>query len=298
MVATRRLTELSRVASAKLQLPSGPVTVALSGGADSAALAYLCSETGVAFDTLHVDHGLPGSPRLARAAASVADRLSVPIETVSVEIGHGPSLEERARDARYAVFDKRNSTVLTAHTRDDNAETILINLVRGTGAAGLSGIPYHRPPNTYRPILSVGRSETRELAALAELPFYDDPMNEDPKITRNRLRQTVLPVLREINPQVVESLARAAAVLDRDSAFLDSLVPETRHGPGVPVAVVSTLPRPVADRLLQELLRTAGVGVTADRLDRVWSVANGESEGQDLAGGRRVIKRGALLVVE
>lgn len=298
MAATRRLTELTKAASAELKLPSGPITLALSGGADSAALAYICLDAGIALDALHIDHGLPASPRLAQAAASVADQLSVPLDTVKVEIGQGPSLEERARDARYAVFDRRETAVLTGHTRDDNAETILINLVRGTGAAGLTGIPYHRPPNTYRPMLSVSRNETRELAALAELPFYDDPMNDDPAITRNRVRQTLLPILREINPQVVENLARAASTLDRDSAFLDSLVPETGDAPGVPIAIVVTLPRPVADRLLQALLRTAGVGVTADRLERVWSVVNGEAVSQDLVRGLRVTRRGALVVVE
>lgn len=298
MAATRRLTELTKVALDKLQLPSGPVTVALSGGADSAALAYICLRAGATVDALHVDHGLPASPRLAAASSSVATQLSVPIESVAVEIEEGPSPEERARAARYSVFDTRDYPVLTAHTREDSAETILINLIRGTGPSGLTGIPYHRPPVTYRPILGVSRSETRELAILAGLPFFDDPMNEDPSLTRNRLRHNILPMLRAINPQVVESLARAATSLDRDGAFLDSLVPEEWNAPGVPVGVVLTLPRPVADRLLQRLLNDEGVGVSADRLERVWSVVRGESDGQDLAGGRRVTRRGALIVVE
>jgi tRNA(Ile)-lysidine synthase len=296
MAATRRLTELTKGALDKLMLPPGPVTVALSGGADSAALAFLCVEDGVEVSALHIDHGFPASPQLSEAAASVAARLSLRLETVTVEIGEGPSLEERARRARYAVLDARESPVLTAHTRDDSAETILINLIRGTGPAGLAGIPYHRPPVTYRPILSVARSETRELATLAELPFFDDPMNQDPSLTRSRVRHDVLPLLREMNPQVVESLARAGTALDRDNAFLESLAPEI-GSTGVPVSIVLTLPRPVGDRLLQRLLHDAGVGVTADRMERVWSVVRGDADSQDLAGGRRVERHDALVVI-
>lgn len=298
MAATRRLTELTKVALDKTQLPSGPVTVALSGGADSAALAYICLRAGVTVDALHVDHGLPASPRLAAASGAVATRLSIPIESAAVEIEEGPSPEERAREARYSVFDTRVNPVLTAHTRDDNAETILINLTRGTGPSGLTGIPYHRPPVTYRPMLDISRSETRELATLVGLPFFDDPMNQDPSLTRNRIRHNILPMLRAINPRVVEGLARAATSLDRDGAFLDSLVPETGDAPGVPTGLVLTLPRPLADRLLQRLLNDEGVGVTADRMERVWSVVRGETEGQDLAGGRRLTRRGALILVE
>jgi tRNA(Ile)-lysidine synthase len=298
MAATRRLTELAKVATAKLRLPAGPVTVALSGGADSAALAYLCAGSSREMGLVHVDHGLPASQRLAEAAKSIATALATPLETVSVVVEEGPSPEERAREARYQVFDTRDQTVLTGHTQDDNAETILINLIRGTGPAGLTGIPYHRPPNTYRPMLSISRSETRELAALAGLAFFDDPMNDDFALARNRVRHQVLPLLAEMNPRIVESLARTATAVDRDHAFLDSLVPETGESAGVPTALALTLPRPVADRLLQRILLESDVGVTADRMQRVWSVVTGETESQDLTGGRRVTRRGALVVVE
>ncbi len=134
MVATRRLIALVENALGRMSLPPGDLTIALSGGADSAALAYLarrCASSGV--KGLHVDHGLPGSSMLATAARGVATALGITLEVVIVEVALGPSPEEQARDARYPVFHSRSGPVLTGHTRDDDAETILINLVRGCG---------------------------------------------------------------------------------------------------------------------------------------------------------------------
>lgn len=297
MAETRRLTELAEVALDRMELPGVPVTVALSGGADSSALAFLVRRAGIEMSCLHVDHGLLGSPLMARAAGEVAGALGSPIQTTTVIVPGGASPEGQARVARYAAFDDVTGPLLTAHTRDDNAETVLINLVRGSGPDGLGGIPRFRPPHVYRPMLDVSRAETREMATLAGLPFVDDPMNSDQTLTRNRIRRSILPLLTALNPNVVESLARAGELLGRDAAHLQGQVPST-SGNSVAAGLVQTLPRPLADRLLMNLLRVCGVGVTADRLDRVWSVVLGESPRQDLAGGRIVMRRGALVVVE
>jgi tRNA(Ile)-lysidine synthase len=299
MAATRRLTELVGGARWRLDdLPGGPVTVGLSGGADSATLAYVALNAGLETSALHIDHRLPASPMLAEAAHAIAGRLGIPIETAAVQLGPGLVSEERARAARYAVFDGLARTLLTAHTRDDSGETMLINLFRGTGAAGLTGIPFHRPPNTYRPMLEVTRDRTREIAALAGLEFVDDPMNYDLSVTRNRIRHSILPLIREINPQIDEALARTAASLGRDAETVAQAVPPVRPGTGLPIGLVVTLPPAVADRLIMGLIEQAGIGVTADRIDRVWAVARGESERQDLAGGKTIARRGALLLVE
>ncbi|MFP4074338.1 MAG: tRNA lysidine(34) synthetase TilS, partial [Actinomycetota bacterium] len=220
MAETRRLSELVSGAQQRLVLPEGPVEVALSGGADSASLAYLCLESGLDVRALHIDHQLPASPMMARAAGDIAGKLGIELEVRQVTLAEGPSPEEQAREARYAELAERAGAILTGHTRDDSIETMLINLIRGTGPTGLTGIPSFRPPNIYRPMLAVTRSETREIATLAGLPFVDDPMNEDLSLTRNRIRLELLPVMRELNPQVEAALARTAATLERDRVYL------------------------------------------------------------------------------
>jgi len=297
MAATRRLTQLLASTSSRIDLPAGPLVVALSGGADSAALAYLAFHLGEKVTAVHVDHGLPDSPKMSVAAAAVADALDVSLTTIRVDVKRGPSLEEKARDARYNALHSLDATVLTGHTRDDGVETVLMNLIRGTGVRGLGGIPAHRPPNVYRPMLDVTRDETREIATLAQLPFVDDPMNQDLSLTRNRVRLELLPRMREINPQVVESLDRLSRVARAETELLDELA-APHLGPVIPISVLMTLPMPVAERVMHHALEAHGVGATADRIARMWQVATGKSDRQDLAEGRRVIRDGALLIIE
>lgn len=297
MAETRRLSELVSAAQQRLDLPEGPLEVALSGGADSASLAYLSIERGREVRAVHIDHQLPASPLMARAAGEVAAKLGIEMEVRQVDLPEGPSPEEQAREARYAVLAEREVPVLTGHTRDDSIETMLINLIRGTGPSGLTGIPSFRRPNIYRPMLAITRSETREIATLAGLPFVDDPMNEDLSLTRNRIRLELLPLMRELNPQVDVALARTAATLERDRVYLEERADE-HFGRALPVSAVTTLPRALADRVLRRALEENGIGPTSDRIGRMWSVASGESERQELAAGRVVVRRGALLVIE
>lgn len=308
MVETRRLTELVDSALERLRLPEGDLAVALSGGADSAALAFLCQKAGRQPRALHVNHGLTHSGRLEEAAVSVADSLGLELEVRRISVPEGASPEGQARQERYRAFTestREGESLLTAHTLDDNAETILANLIRGSGARGLSGIPYWRPAAVYRPILSVSRSETREIAALADLAFHDDPMNDDPALTRNWLRLEILPRLRGMNPQIADSLQRTAASLARDVDYLEGLAaseaPElaeaaARH----PVSRLLIAPRPVADRVLMLMLsQTIGrSSVTADRIDRIWSVVRGEAASQQLGKGSVARVEGPLLIVE
>lgn len=297
MVETRRLRQLVDSALPQLDLPEEGLVVALSGGADSAALAYLATESGREIGLVHVDHQLEASPMMARAAHGIGEVFDLPVETIVVDVGSGPSLEERARDARYQALEKTESVVVTGHTRDDSVETMLINLIRGTGPRGLAGIPRHRPPNIYRPMLNITRSETREIATLAGLPFVDDPMNADMSLTRNRIRSHILPLLRELNPQIDSALARTAEMLESDVDFLDQLA--SHHETGVlPVSLIATLPKVLADRVLHHALETQAIAATADRIGRMWSVVSGESQRQDLAEGRSVVRQGALLVIE
>ena len=298
MVATRRLTELVAATLSRSAFPDGRLVVGLSGGADSAALAHLALAAGAEVRALHIDHGLPGSAMMSAAAEEVAGTLGIDLETVTLELGRGPSLEEQARDARYAVFDRIDGPVLTGHTRDDNAETVLLNLIRGTGPAGLAGIPPYRPPVVYRPILDVTRAETREISGLAGLAFRDDPMNDDPGLTRNRVRQQLLPLMSSMNPRVVDSIARTASAVRADVDFLDSTIDHIDLSGGLAASLVLTLPPALGDRLLARLLARSGVGVTSDRLARARDVAATPAGRQDLADGLTVSRRGALIVVE
>ena len=176
------------------------MAIALSGGADSAALGLLASETlGDEVRAIHVHHGLRWSDSLREAANLVAKQLDLPLSIAEVEVLDG-SPEAAAREARYRVLTEFDDQVVTGHTKDDSVETVLINLVRGTGSGGLGGIPWHRPPNVYRPLLEVSRSETREIATLAGLEFFDDPMNEDLDLLRAAVRRRIVPELEALNP--------------------------------------------------------------------------------------------------
>jgi tRNA(Ile)-lysidine synthetase-like protein len=308
MAGSRRLNQLAEAVSARLDLPDGLLVVALSGGADSAALLYLCTDLGTKTRALHVNHGLAHSDMMESAAVDIAQRLGIDLDVVAVRVEEGPSPEGQARRARYAAFVDRigeGERLLTAHTRDDNVETVVFNLIRGTGPRGLGGIPHYRPHNVFRPMLTIARSETREIAALAGLPFVDDPMNDDPGLTRNVIRSRVIPMLVELNPRLSESIARMATTVASDSAYLDNEAAQVRilHGDdsvGVAVGDLLAVAKPLGDRLLKTMLtHTVGSeGVSAERVERLWSVARAERAAVELAAEVRVVRRGPLLVIE
>lgn len=295
MAGTRRLNQLREQMISRSRFPEGDLTVALSGGADSAALADLAVASGISTSALHVNHQWPASAELERAAAQVARDLGIELEVATVEVPNGPSPEAMAREARYEVFGKSDRSVLTGHTSDDNAETVLINLIRGTGISGLAGIPFHRPPNIWRPILELRRSETRELAALANLGFIDDPANSDPAFTRTQVRNQLLPALAEFNPRIVETLNQTAANLGKDVELIDSLVTDVSDQKTMPTSVLLTAPAALADRLVIRWLGANGVGVSSRIIGRVWTVVRGESTSQELSDGVVVRRNGAVV---
>ena len=226
MAGTRRLTALADEARLLLDLPEGDLVVALSGGADSAALAWFVTDEGRGARAVHIDHGLPGSPLMRGAAMAVAAQLDMPLEIVEVVVPPGASPEGMAREARYralAAAVEDGETLLTAHTADDNLETVLINLVRGTGTRGLAGIPRRGRAGAHRPLLDVRRDATREIAALAGLDFADDPMNLDPALARTHIRMRVLPGLEALNPSLVTTVARSSALVRADADLIDGL---------------------------------------------------------------------------
>jgi tRNA(Ile)-lysidine synthase len=307
MAGPRRLTQLVSSALERLALPKGDLVVALSGGADSAALAYLVREVGRRPRALHIDHGLEHAPLMRKAAAAIATQLGLDLELVEVVVEQGPSPEGQARRVRYQAFLDSTSPeerLLTGHTADDSAETVLLNLIRGTGPTGLGGIPAFRPPNVHRPILALTRSETREIAAITGLEFADDPMNQDPALTRNLVRRRILPFLSQLNPALVDAVTRMSRMVAEDDAFLDRLalglgVDLSNDSASIPVGVLAAAPGPLADRVLRQM---AGHVVGEDRVDaasieRIWSVLEGESSGQEIASGASARRSGPLLVI-
>ena len=223
-----------RLAVRRLALDPGPVVVACSGGSDSLALlaatVFESRKAGWRVVGVTVDHGLQeGSDK---HAARVVDQMAAlgAAETVSVRVSveaDGQGVEAAAREARYAVlgevaerFDAE--AVLLGHTLDDQAETVLMGLTRGSGGRSLSGM--RRAFDRYRrPMLDLTRAET-EAACLAEgIEWWIDPHNSDPRFLRARVRHTVLPMLeQELGPGLAQTLARTADQLRNDSEALDA----------------------------------------------------------------------------
>lgn len=231
-------------------LSESRVLVALSGGADSLALAaatvFEASRRGLEVVTVTVDHGLqPGSAQVADAAAAAAAGLGARPRVVRVTVADasesqpgaafgGP--EAAARDARYSALrevaaEEGGAPVLLGHTLDDQAETVLLGLARGAGAASLQGMAPRRADGDtvwLRPLLGVRRATTRAFCEASDLPVWDDPHNSDPRFTRVRVRDRVLPMLEtELGPGVAEALARTAEQLREDTEAFDEMIRET-----------------------------------------------------------------------
>ena len=291
---------------ARARWPSPPYLVALSGGADSATLAALAQATGEDVQAVHVDHGLPASSSLSDAAAAVADTLEIRLRTVEVAVKDGASPEAMARDARYDALRELGEgagSVLIGHTRDDQAETVLLNLIRGSGIRGLTGMPYFREPNFYRPLLDIARSETREFATLCGLGFVDDPTNFERGIRRNWVRLELIPTLQQVNPTIVETLAQTGKALLGDADFLDELVPDSEltypTDVQIPIGELIAVPDPIRWRILSRNLAgpRPSTGLSSVEFDRVAEVIAGRSSGAQLEGGVRVERDGPFLTM-
>ena len=233
--------------------PGGaPLACAVSGGADSLALLVLAAAAGCAVTAVHVDHGLrPGAEAEAEVVLAAAARFGARFESHRVSVVAGPNLEARARAARFAVLP---ADVATGHTMDDQAETILVNLLRGAGADGLAGME----PGPRHPILGLRRRETHALCAAAGLQPVCDESNDDPAFVRNRIRHELLPLCAQVaGRDPVPLLARQAGVLRDEVALLDSLAANLLPDP-TDARAVARAERPLARRALRRWLRETG----------------------------------------
>lgn len=270
--------------------PSGTTArCGLSGGADSTALVVLAQAAGCIVEAVHVHHGLrPSADGDADIAVSTARHLDIPIRVVRVEIGDGPNLEARARDARRAALGR---DAMTGHTADDQAETLLLALLRGSGAAGLSAIG----PGWRHPILRLRAAETRALCATLGLAVAADPTNDDPRFRRNRVRHDLMPLLDEIAARDVALLLnRSADLLRADDAFLEELAAAVDPTDAV---ALTAAPSVLAARAIRQWLTTDGYPPDAAAIARVMSVAQGSSAACEVTGALRVERHGNHMVL-
>ena len=262
--------------------PAGAaLACAVSGGADSLALLALAVAAGCDVTAIHVDHGLrAGSAAEAQVVSEAAARLGARFAGHRLSVAPGPNLEARARAARFAVLPP---DVATGHTMDDQAETILVNLLRGAGADGLAGMG----PGARHPLLALRRSETHAVCAAAGLAPVCDESNDDPAFVRNRVRHELLPLCAQIaGRDPVPLLARQAGVLRDEVTLLESLAQQLLPDPA-DARAVARADRPLARRALRRWLREAGDGEHPPSLadvDRTLAVAAGECR-RDAAGG-------------
>ena len=202
----------------------------VSGGPDSVALLRVIVALGGEPVVLHVDHGLRGeeSSEDAEFVRILCGRLGVRCEVRQLRFEDGSNLQERARNARYGLAEELAArlgvhTIATGHTADDVAETVLMNLARGSGLRGQAGIPPVRG-KIQRPLIEVTRSEILDYLKELDQPYRTDPTNLTGKYARNRLRLEVLPVLEELYPGAARNVARAASLVREDLEVLEELV--------------------------------------------------------------------------
>jgi tRNA(Ile)-lysidine synthase len=261
--------------------PGDRVTVALSGGADSLALAvcmaFLAPKAGWECRALVIDHGLQADSALVAArAAAQARELGLTADVVDVVVDTAGGLEAAARTARYnallaAAASDRASAILLGHTLDDQAETVLLGLGRGSGPRSIAGMPTTVGPFR-RPFLGLRRVETEHICTAAGLDFWTDPHNDDPRFRRARLRHEVMPLLEDVlGGGVVEALGRTAGQVRDDLEFLDELALTAFQGE-LRVADLSALAPALRSRVLRLAALEAGVvgsDLTAGHLDEL-----------------------------
>lgn len=287
----------SAIAEHTMTSGSNCVCAALSGGADSVsllrALCELSGGLGLEITACHLNHGLRGeeSDSDERFCRELCERLGVSLYAKKINVSElvqkHESIEEAARRVRYAFFEEAlehfggNSVLATAHNANDNAETVLLNLTRGTGLLGLCGIPPVRElgmsgKRVIRPLLYCTRVEIEEYLRTLGQNFVTDKTNLSEDYTRNKLRRRVLPELEALNPSVVGGIGRMTDNLRADSDFLEALADkaliETREGRGWNALAIAALSQPIKARVVRKILLQGGVEPSALRIETAISL--------------------------
>lgn len=282
--------------------PGDTLICALSGGADSVAMTFafylMREELGIQLEAAHFNHHLRGAES-DRDEAFVRDfcrGYGIPLHLGGGQVTAGEKgLEAAARDARYAFLRSLPGKIATAHTADDNAETVLMRLIRGTGLKGLGAIA-PISGNVIRPMLSVTRQDVEDFLEEWGLGHIEDSSNESDQFLRNRIRHRIMPLLREENPKIGKNLSRMALRLREDEAFLGAqaagMLPD--------VEALKTMPAAVRSRHLEAFLKDSGVKEPEDaHISRVEALlfSDKPSAGADLPGGVTVARNYGVLEV-
>jgi tRNA(Ile)-lysidine synthase len=268
---------------------------AVSGGADSLALLVLAVAAGCDVTAIHVDHGLrAGSAQESEVVAAAAARFGARFEARRAPVARGPNLEARARSARVAALPPGFAT---GHTMDDQAETVLLNLLRGAGPDGMAGME----SGARHPMLAVRRHETHALCAHMGLTPVCDTSNADPAFTRNRVRHELLPLCAAVaGRDPVPLLARHATLVRDEVALVEAMACEALPDPA-DAREVAAASRPLARRAVRRLVGGGGIEgypPSLAEVERVLGVACGDAVATELSGGRRVRRSGGRLRVE
>lgn len=242
--------------------PGDKVIAAVSGGADSVAMLFalylLRDELGITLEAAHFNHHLRGAES-DRDEAFVTDfcgRYCIPLHLGSGRIVSGKKgLEAAARDARYAFLRSLPGKVATAHTANDNAETVLMRLIRGTGLKGLGAIA-PVSGNVIRPMLTVTRDDVEAFLEEYALPHVEDSSNAEDDFLRNRIRHGILPLMRAENPRIGENLSAMALLLRQDEACLQAMIPEEQMPD---VSRLKAMEPALRRRTLERFLKAQGV---------------------------------------
>ncbi len=269
--------------------PGRSVRCAVSGGPDSSALLVLAVAAGLDATAVHVDHALrAGSAAEADLVAALATAVGARFESVAAPIAPGPDLEARARSARHAAV---GPDALFGHTADDQAETVLLRLVRGTGPAGLAAMTTAR-----HPLLGLRRVETHELCRQMGIEVVRDPSNDSSEHTRNRVRHEVLPLLDDVaGRDVVPLLCRLAELAKDQARLLDALAESVDATDAAALAAAPPAIAAVAVR--RWWLSETGIGLPPDArsVTRVLDVAAGVATSCDVTAGWRVARTAGRL---
>ncbi len=286
------------------------VLVGFSGGADSSLLLSLLSQTdGITVAAAHLNHGIRGDEAIRDEyfCRRFCDENNITLYTKRMDIPklakeNGLGIEEAARNARYEFFNEicnehGYDVIATAHNADDNLETVLFHIVRGTGLDGLCGIPPVRD-NIIRPIILYSKDEIFDGCRELGVPFITDSTNTDTAYRRNFLRCEVIPKLKELNPSLCDSVTGMTELLANDARYLSSLAAERSFSDGR--QILSTLPDPILSRVLLNEMKKNNITVERERVSEMMMAIRSRSAhvSISLGGADFVCDRDLIYFVE
>ena len=261
------------------------VIIGLSGGADSCSLLYVMLELKDSFDldirACHINHNLRGSESDGDElfVRRLCEKLSVPLDVFSLDIKAASkkheSTEETARKLRYEHFSelcgRYGAKLATAHTASDNAETVLMNIIRGTGTKGLAGIPPVRD-NIIRPLIFCSRGDIISYCAEKNIEYVTHSTNLKDDYTRNRIRHSIIPELEKFNPSFLNAVTRMTVSVRDDNAFLDGYAARERssceRNGKLDSGALNSLPLPIKSRIIADVLKENGIEPSTLRIEQ------------------------------